>query len=75
MAEYATLEKVTYAGIISKPIIRILSKPTWHQKEKLVKEASDLALKVDVLYQWSGIWGLLAVIQGAVKYLADTALV
>jgi hypothetical protein len=74
MAEYTTLGKATYDGIISKPFTRILGKPTWHHKEKLIEEASDLALKMDVSYPWSVTWGLLAVIQGATKYLADTAL-
>jgi hypothetical protein len=74
MAEYTTLEKATYDGIISNPFTRILGKPTWHQKEKLIEEASDLALDMDVSYPWSGSWGLLAVIQGGDKYLADTAL-
>ena len=57
-----------------KPLARILGKPTWHQKETLVDEAQDLELVMDISYVWSGSWGLLAVIQGAVKYLADTAL-
>ena len=30
---------------------------------------------MDVSYPWSEIWGLLTVIQGAVKYLEDTTLV
>ena len=54
MAKYATLEKVSYAGIISKPVPRILGKPLWHQKEKVLEEASKVALEVDLLYPWSG---------------------
>ena len=50
MAEYATLKKVTYDGIILKPFTWIMGKPTWYQKEKLAKEDLDLALKVDVPY-------------------------
>ena len=75
MAKSATLEKATYDGIILKPFTKILGKPTRHQKEKWVKEAYDLVLKVDVLNPWVSTPGLHAVIHGAVKYLADIVLV
>ena len=63
MAKYTVLEKATCEGIISKPFTQIFDKPTWHQKDKLVEEASDLVLEMDCSYPWSGTWGLLAGIQ------------
>jgi hypothetical protein len=75
MDKCATLDKVTYGGIILKSSTQNLNKPTWHQKEKLMGEALDLALKMDVSYPWTGTWGLLVVIHRAVKYLTGTGLV
>ena len=74
MAKYTALGKATYDETISKLFTRIMGKLTWHQKETLEEEVLDLALDVDVSYPWSGTWGLLVVIHGAVNYLADTAL-
>ena len=55
MAEYTTLKKTTYGRIILEPFTRILGKPTWHHKEKIIDKVQDLALEMDLSGEWSGI--------------------
>ena len=72
MAEYATLKTSTYEQVTAAPFTRIPGKPSWRQKGTLVEEAEDLAMLFHVSYPWANGHGLLAVIQGAVKYLATS---
>jgi hypothetical protein len=72
MAEYVTLENSTYEKVIAEPYTRIQGKPTWLQTTQLVAELEAQAMMCDVSYDWAGDNGLLAVIEGAAKYLART---
>ena len=72
MAEYSTLEASTCAEVTAKPFTRIPGKPSWKQKEALITEANNIAMTMHVSYPWAGENGLMAVIHGAEKYLADT---
>ena len=72
MSSYHELETSTYNKIQEKPFTRILSKPDWHQEEKLIKEAEEISLNCSVSYAWSQGYGILEEIQGGVKYQAAT---
>jgi hypothetical protein len=72
MAEYVTLENSTYEKVIAEPYTRIQGKPTWLQTTQLIAELEAQAMMFDVSYDWAGDNGLLAVIEGAAKYLART---
>ena len=75
MAEYATLEKTIRETIVKYPFTRIQGLPSWLQKTHLIEELEEGAMRCDVSYPWSGDYGLLAVVDGAVKYLARTGMV
>ena len=65
MAEYVNLEKEVYDTIRAKPFTKILSKPSWAQKEVMIEEASHIAPDCNVSYGWAGDYILLAGIEGA----------
>ena len=72
MAEYAALETSDYQQVMATPFTQLPGKPAWQQKETLVEEAEDCVIQFHVSYPWADRHGLLAVIQGAAKYLATT---
>ena len=72
MAEYVNLEKEVYDTIHAKPFTKILSKPSWAQKEVMTEEALQIALDCNVSYGWAGDYGLLAEIERATQYLDTT---
>ena len=74
MTEYSTLKTSVYEQVTAAPFTQIPGKPSWQQKETLVTKAGDLAMTHHVSYPWSDGNGLLAVIQGAEKYLEETGL-
>ena len=74
MAEYSTLEASTCAEVTAQPFTRIPGKPSWKQKKTLITEANNIEMTIHVSYPWAGKNGLMAVIQGAEKYLAETRL-
>ena len=51
-----------------------MGNPTWAQVEKVRQDLCNLALEVEVSYDWAGKYGLLGVIMGAVKYHSETGL-
>ena len=67
MAEYVKLEKEVYDTIRAKPFTKILSKPTWAQKELMLEESKEIALDCNVSYMWAGDYGLLAEIEGTAQ--------
>ena len=71
---YHELEKSTYDTVREHRFTRILSKPTWQQKEDLIQEASDIAVEMEVTYDWADDFGLLAMVIGDTRYLAETTL-
>ena len=75
MAEYVTLEKTIRESIVECPFTRIQGLPTWLQKTHLIEELEEGAMRCDVSYPWAGDYGLLAVVDGPVKYLARTGMV
>ena len=74
MATYHDLEDTVYKWVRDRPFTRILGKPTWAQVEKVRQDLCNLALEVEVSYDWAGEYGLLGVIMGAVKYHSETGL-
>ena len=72
MADLAALEKAAYEQVRETPFTRIHGKPSWSQKEKLIKEMESSGINQRVSYAWAGDWGCLAEIQGAQKYLVST---
>ena len=72
MTEYSSLETSVYEQVTAAPFTWIPGKPSWQQKETLVKEAEDIAMAHHISYPWSDGNGLLAVIQGAEKYLVTS---
>ena len=72
MAEYKTLEKAAYQQVRDSPFTRVHGLPTWLQKQNLIKEMQAAGVDASVSYTWAGDRGLLAEIDGATKYLADT---
>ena len=51
-----------------------MGKPTWAQVEKVRQDLYDLALELEVTYDWAGEYGLLGVIMGAPQYHSETGL-
>ena len=69
---YHDLEASTYEKVRIKKFSRIHGKPTWSNKEALLREAEEVALGCDVHYGWAGEFGMLATILGPVPYLVET---
>ena len=74
MAEYNTLKETIQSSVIARPFTRIPGKPSWEDKENLLEEAEEMSLEMEVSYNWSDGYGLLAEVQGAAKYLVTTGL-
>ena len=74
MATYHDPEDTVYKLVRDQPFTRIQGKPTWTEVKKVCQDLSDLALEVEVSYDWAGEYGLLGVIMGAVKYHSETGL-
>ena len=74
MVELSTIEKTTRNAVVETPFTRIQGLPTWLQKTRLKEEMEEAAMSCDVSYPWAGDYGLLALIDGPVKYLARTGL-
>ena len=72
MAEYKTLEKAAYQHVQNSSFTRVQRLPSWLQKQNLVKKIQATGINATVLYSWAGDHDLLAEIDGAAKYLADT---
>jgi hypothetical protein len=75
MVEHTTIEKATRTAVVEEPFTRIQGLPTWLQKTRLIEEMEEAAMACDVSYPWAGDFGLLALIDGAERYLARTGLV
>ena len=75
MVEHTTIEKATQTAIVESPFTRIQGLPTWLQKTQLIEEMEEAAMACDVSYPWAGDLGLLARVDGHVKYLARTGLI
>ena len=74
MTEYSTLKATTCAQVTARPFTLIPGKPSWKQKETLITKANDITMDMHVSYLWADGNGLMAVVHGAEKYLADTGL-
>ena len=68
MTSYHDLEKQVYDDIRAEPYTRIHGRPSWRDKERLIKESKVHALRNKVSYDWSGRFGLLPEIIGAARY-------
>ena len=74
MAEYNTLKETIREIFIARPFTRIPGNPSWEDKENLLEEAEEMALEMEVSYDWSDGYGLLSEVQVASKYLVTTGL-
>jgi hypothetical protein len=72
MADLVTLEDAIRDRVVQQPFTRIPGTPTWLQKTRLIEEMEEAAMRCDASYTWAGDYGLLAVVDGALKYLART---
>ena len=74
MTSYHDLEKQIYEDVRAEPYTRIHGRPSWSDKERLIKESKVHALRNKVSYDWSGQYGLLAEIIGAARYAIENPL-
>ena len=64
------LQKDTEEDVLTNSLTRIHGRPEWMQMVKMIKESAKIACKFKVSYDWSGNYGLQAIILGAAKYAA-----
>ena len=73
MSEPEVARKNACQAVIDEPFTRICGKPSWEEKEGLLKESRDISMKfTQVSYDWAGEYGLLAEIEGGTKFTALT---
>ena len=72
MVDYETIRKETHDYVVSRPFTSVPGLPTWEQGQKFLKECKELAMAMDVTYDWAGDHGLLAEIYGCQKYFQLT---
>ena len=65
-------QKTVNDGVRATPFTRYPGRPTRAIYKKLLQEAREAACEVTSGYEWSGDYGHLAIVVGAVKYLAIT---
>ena len=63
-ASFHDLEKHTYDQVRAQPFTNIHNDCSWMDKEQLVRELAEVATEMDVHYEWSGEFGLLALAIG-----------
>ena len=71
MTSYHDLEESTYKSVLAENITRVHGVPTWGHKQRMVSELTKIAMRYKVSYGWSGGYGLIALIIGAVRLAAD----
>ena len=71
MTSYHDLEKQVYEEVRAEPYTRIHGRPSWRDKERLIKESKVHALRNKVSYDWSGQYGLLPEIIGAARFALE----
>ena len=71
MTSYHDLEESTYRAVLAENVTRIHGLPTWRDKQCMVAELTKIAMRHKVSYGWSGGYGLIALIIGAVRMAAD----
>ena len=72
MVDYETIRKETHDYVVSRPFTVVQGLPTWEQGQKFLEECEELAMAMDVTYDWAGDHGLLAEIYGYQKYFQLT---
>ena len=72
MVDYETIRKETHDYVVSGPFTRVPGLLTWEQVHKLLEECEELAMAMDVTYDWAGDHGLQADIYGYQKYFTLT---
>ena len=65
---YHDLQKDTEDDVLTHQLTKIHGRPYWMQMQKMIKELCKIACKFKVSYNWSGNYGLMAMILGTVKY-------
>ena len=74
---YHKLKKSTYDSIRDRTFNRMNGKPMWRNKKDLLQERSEVWLvwiDLNTHYGWGADYGMLAMIIGGDRYLADTNL-
>ena len=67
---YHDLQKTTEEDVLTYQLTRIFGRPYWMQMMTMIRELCKIACKFKVSYNWSGNYGLMAMILGAAKYAA-----
>ena len=65
---YHDLQTDTEDKVLTHQLTKIHGRPYWMQLQKMIKELCKIACIFKVSYEWSGNYGLMAMILGAVKY-------
>ena len=71
MASAIDLEESVYQQVRAKPLTRIHGRPKWLQMRQMSREMRKQAIKFRVSYDWSGNYGLQAIVVGAARYATD----
>ena len=71
MAAVVDVEEQTYQQVRAKPLTRIHGRPKWLQVRNMGREMRKQAIKFRVNYDWSGNYGLSALVSGAARYATD----
>ena len=64
------LQQATHDDVVKHRLTRVHGVPVWSDMIKISKEVSKIACKYKVSHDWSGNYGLLALVIGAAKYAA-----
>jgi len=73
MSDPEIARKNACQAVIDRPFTRICGKPSWEEKEGLLRESRDVSMIfTQVSYDWAGEYGLLAEIEGGTKFTALT---
>ena len=67
-------EKAAYDWIREHPFTVIHGCPTFQQSEILKQEQISLAVEVEVDYEWSGMYGLMAEVMSETEYRTTTSI-
>ena len=68
MVDYESARQQNKDAVLARPFKRVTGKPTFKQKQKLIKGAEELAMSFLVSYPWADEHGLLAKVMGVHKY-------
>ena len=74
MVDHKTIRKETHNYVVLRPFTRVAGLPTWEQTQTFLKEFENIAMAIDISYDWAGDHGLLAELYGYQKYFTLTGI-